>query len=446
MKLFSPAQIDMINKVAEKSKEVLNPPKSVKTRSINQDLIDMSNKVLEYFKDAKSILITNVEQLHEYIDKVIEVGYAGIDTETTGLDRVKDTIVGSSLYYPGGIECYIPNKHLVPIFDEPYKNQLTYEQMQSEFQRLADSNVRLIFANADFDLSMIYKDYKVDLSDRCYYDTILAWRCMKENELDNSLKVLYNKYVLKGKGDPMKFSDFFSPALFPYCKPDVAKLYAANDAKITYELFEWQLPYITKDHPKCKRAKLESIADLIWSVEFPLMKVCQNMHRTGVYLDKQVSSVLVDRYKKKEAAELQVLAGMVEEIIEKSDYSSSSKRPFNRGKDFNPKSPKHVQYLLYSMMKIPQGKDGQSTNKDVLGEINLPITKQILHVRSLGVLISTFVEKLPKATTSDSRIHAQFKQVGADTGRMSSSDPRHAYWGHKIKLIQGRVTSLSLVA
>ena len=58
--------------------------------------------------------------------------------------------------------------------------------------------------------------------------------------------------MLKGKGDPKKFSDFFTAQLFPYCKPEVAKLYAANDAKITYELFKWQLPYVTKDHPKCK--------------------------------------------------------------------------------------------------------------------------------------------------------------------------------------------------
>ena len=93
-----------------------------------------------------SILISSKQALHEYVDHCIKHGYAGIDTETTGLDRIHDTIVGASLYYPGGVECYIPMKHLVPIFDEPYKNQLSYEDVGEEFQRLADSKIKLIFA------------------------------------------------------------------------------------------------------------------------------------------------------------------------------------------------------------------------------------------------------------------------------------------------------------
>lgn len=421
---YSAAQLDDINKLAAKSSKLLEPTKSTTKKSINSDIAEMSQKVIDYFKDSPAILIESVSQLHEYVTAAIECGYAGIDTETTGLDRVKDTIVGASLYYPGGVECYIPMRHLVPIFDEPYKGQLSYAEVEVEFQRLADSDIKLIFANADFDLAMIYKDIHVDLCKVCYYDVILAWRCLKENEKDNALKVLYNKYVLRGKGDPMKFRDFFTPQLFPYCKPEVAKLYAANDAKITYDLFAWQLPYVTKDHPKCKKAHLESIADLVWNVEMPLIEVCQRMHRTGVYLDKDVAAVLMKRYNDERSKELEKLAGMVDEILEKSTtVSSIGKRPFTRGSEFNPGSPPHVKYLLYTVMNLPKGKNGESTDKAVLGEMNLPVTKQILKVRSLGVLISTFVDKLPKATTPDSRIHAQFRQIGADTGRMSSAEP-----------------------
>ena len=84
---------------------------------------------------------------------------------------------------------------------------------------------------------MIYKDFKVDTIPAFYYDVILAWRCIQENEKDNTLKGLYAKYVKEGKVDPQKFSDFFPVKLFPYCKPEIAALYAANDARITYELF-----------------------------------------------------------------------------------------------------------------------------------------------------------------------------------------------------------------
>lgn len=425
MGLWSAADIDAINNVAKKSKSLTKPQKSnVKASSINSDLHEMSNKVVEYFSDSPAILITEESALHDYITACIEAGYAGIDTETTGLDRIQDTVVGASLYYPGGYECYIPMKHLVPIFDEPYRDQLSYEIVGSEFQRLADSNIKLIFANADFDLSMIYKDLHVDLNDSCYYDVILAWRCLKENERDNALKTLYSKYVLGGKGDPMKFRDFFTPQMFPYCRPEVAKLYAANDAKITFDLFKWQLPYVTPSHKKCQKNHLEKIANLLWGVEIPMIKVCQNMHRVGIELDSDTSDVLLKRYTDMQNEEQAKLARMVDDVLDSSTtLSTFQKRPFVKGSDFNPKSPLHVKYLLYTVMGLPTGPNGGSTDKSVLSEMNLPITNQILKVRSLGVLMNTFIEKLPASTTGDSRIHAQFKQIGADTGRMSSQSP-----------------------
>lgn len=427
--LFTPSQRAAIDSVAKKSQEELVPHKgsSKSARSVNSELTKISKEVEDYFYDSNAILITDAYQLHEYVDDLIEAKYAGIDTETTGLDRIHDHIVGVSLYYPGGVECYIPSKHLVPIFDEPYKGQLSYEEIQKELQRISDAGVRLIFANADFDLAMIYKDIKVDLCDNVYYDVLLAWRCMKEDERDNTLKGLYNKYVLKGKGDPKKFTDFFSPSLFPYCKPQIARLYAANDARITYDLFVFQLQYITKTSERCIRANLQQISDLFWDVEMPLVKVCQNMHRTGIYLDTHSSQRLKAKYNSIMEEERAKLQKMVQDAIDASSYvpTFGSKRPFTSGSDFNPTSPPHVTHLLKDILKLPQFNTDKKTGtgKDVLADINLPITKQILLVRSYGVLINTFVEKMPNATAADGRIHAQFKQIGADTGRMSSASP-----------------------
>lgn len=420
MALFSPAQIDQINQVAARSKEVLQPAKSANTKTVNHELNTISEKVINYFKDSPAILITTADELHDYVTAALECGYAGIDTETTGLDRLHDTIVGVSLYYPGGVECYIPCKHLVPIFEEPYTNQLSYEEVGSEIQRFVDAKTKLIFANADYDISMIYKDLHVDLVDVCYYDVISAWRCLKENEPDNTLKALYNKYCLGGKGDPMKFRDFFSPQLFPYCKPEVAKLYAANDAKITYELFKWQLPYVMKDHPKCQKHKLEKIADLIWNIEMPMIKVCAMMHRTGIYLDKDTARSLHDRYASKQQEATTKLSELVQQVINDNDFPNNSKRPFKTGADFNSNSQPQVKYLCETLLKQPPGR---GTGKEVLKEINLPVTNQILAVRGFVKLIGTYVDKLPKVASSQNRVHATFKSIGADTGRMSSADP-----------------------
>ena len=420
MGLFSQDQMDQINAVAAKSKEVLKPIQVSKSVTSTQHEIEESTRaVLEYFGDSPAILITSVEQLHDYVTKAIESGYCAIDTETTGLDRIHDTVVGCSLYYPGGVECYIPNNHIVPIFETPYKNQLTYEEVGKELQRFVEAKTKMIFANADFDLAMIYKDYKVDLIPVCYYDVILAWRCLKEDEQDNRLKTLVWKYVHNSKGDPKSFSDFFNPKLFPYSKPEVAKLYAANDAKITFELFKWQLPYVTKSHPKCQKYKLEKIADLVWNIEFPMIKVCALMHRTGVYFDHEVRDTLKVRYDNKYFEENAKLIDMIQEIMNQADIMTIQKSPFKSGKDFNEGSPKHVVYLLNNFL----GCQVESGDKNTLTLLNLPVTNQILKVRALGKLLNSFIDSLPDNVGPDGRVHSTFKSLGAATGRMSSADP-----------------------
>lgn len=424
MGLFTESEMSKINEAAKKSnkglKEVEKPKRT--KRGGKSDIDSISKKVEEYFKDSEAILISSVDELHEYIDKCIEVGYCAIDTETTGLDRQADYIVGFSLYYPGGHECYIPNKHLIYIFDEPCKNQVSYEDSGRELQRLVDAKVKMIFANADYDIAMIWHDFHVDMCDVCYYDVILAWRCLKENELHNGLKALYNKYVLKGKGDPKKFTDFFSVDLFPYCKPSIAKLYAANDARITYDLFRWQLPYTLPSNEKCKKNHLEGISEVIWNLEFPMIKVCAMMNRDGIYFDKEVARKVSKRYHDNYDKEISDLRSMVQDLIDDNDTPNNRKRPFKTGYDFNPTSPKHVQYLCYDLMKLPNVSG--STDKGVLRDFSLPQTDKILKVRSLSVLINSFIDKLTRVSESyDGRIHPQFKSVGADTGRMSSSEP-----------------------
>ena len=421
MSLFSSADIAKINQTAKQSTKILEETNKAKksNKSITSQLDQIYQKVLTHFQDSDAILINSKELLDEYIDKAIEGGYVGIDTETTGLDRQKDYIVGMSLYYMNGDKCYIPNKHLVPIFDEPYSGQLTYQDCHDALERLMEGGVKFIFANADYDLSMIYKDYKIDLLPNFYADVILAWRCLKEDELDNRLKSLYYKYVEKSKGDGMQFSDLFTPELFRYAKPEIAKYYAANDADITLKLFMYELQFLNKQNPLCKKHKLERIADLYWKLEIPMVGICQRLHRDGIYIDNDTCQSLKQRYNSVLHEETHKLQEMVQNILDSSTFTSGlAKRPFVSGKDFNPKSAPHVNYLLYKVMNLPSTNGQQSTGKEILAEFNLPITQQILKVRSINVLISTFVDKLPKEVGKDNRIHAQFKQTGASTGRM----------------------------
>lgn len=411
MGLFSPEQEAQINAVAAKSKEVLKPIQVSKSITSTQyEIEESTRKVLEYFKDSPAILITSVEQLHDYITEAIKSGYCAIDTETTGLDVMQDTIVGSSLYYPGGVECYIPNKHIIPIFETPYKNQLTYAEVGKEFQRFVDAGTKTIWYHADFDMAFLWKDYGVNMTPAFYYDCMLAWRCLKENEDAHGLKPTYNKYVLRGKGDPMKFSDFFTHKLYPYSRPEVAKLYAANDAKITYELFMWQLPYVTKTHPKCQKHHLERIADLVWNIEMPMERICATMHQTGVYLDLDTSAVLGARYHAMRDKEFAKLVPMIQPYMDQADSTTLRKSPFKTAETFNPNSNPQIEYLLNGIMQLGL----ESTKAKDLEKLDLPIVKQLSKVRSIDTILGSFVDKLPNTLGTTGRVHSTFNSIGAD--------------------------------
>ena len=212
----------------------------------------------------------------------------------------------------------------------------------------------------------------------------------------------------------MKFSDFFPPSLFPYCKPEIAALYAANDAKITYELFVWQLPYVTKGSEMCTKHHLEKIADLVWNIEFPMIRVCAMLHRRGMFLDDTIVAPLHVRYQKKLDATRAELANTVQQLIDERDTAVNRKRPFRTGSDFNSNSNPHVLYLLKNLL----GLDVSSTGKEVLNEVSHPVAKIILDERKMVKLLGTYIDKMPGVVGPDNRVHCSFKSIGAATGRM----------------------------
>lgn len=431
MGLFSKTQMEQIQRAAEKTVQSYQQPKTQsaeKVSKVNSELQNMEQEVQNYFQDSNAQCITDLPDFRRYVEDAISSGKeVGIDTETTGLDRTKDTIVGLSLYFENGdnsYPIYVPLNHKNYVFDQRLRTQITPEEAGIVLQSFVDAKTKMIFANGDFDIAFLYKDCNVDLLDNFYYDCLIASRIMKEDEPHQNLKALYMKYVMRGQGDPKRFSDFFSPSLFPYSKPKIAALYAANDAKITVELYNWQKRFLDPNHMLCKKNHLEKISSLFWEVEMPLTKVVALMHRRGMYLDMDTAQTLKVRYRKRLEKEQEELAEMVDKLIDEADPVLANRRPFNTGKDLNVNSVTHMKYLIYELMGIPSEKGKTGTGKDVLVDLNLPITNKILEIRSILVLINTFVEKLPHSVDpSNGRIKSTFKQNGASTGRLSSETP-----------------------
>jgi len=146
-------------------------------------------------------------------------------------------------------------------------------------------------------------------------------------------------------------------------------------------------------------------------IEMPVMEVLFTMERNGVLLDSR----LLDQ----QSQQLGIKMLELEQEVH-----------LQAGQPFNLNSPKQLQEILFVRHQLPVKKKtpgGQpATDEDVLQDLALdhPLPKLILEYRSLSKLKSTYTDKLPRMVNARTgRVHTNYAQAVAVTGRLSSNDP-----------------------
>lgn len=378
------------------------------------------------FKD-ESLVITDIDVLHKYIENSIANGVISIDTETTGLDPMQDEIVGICIYTPGEKTAYIPINHKSYITGVKANDQLPISEILQEFEVISGHKdiVDVIMFNACFDMRVLrnqlgWKDVY------CTWDCYLASRLMNENEPQKGLKALHKKYCLDGKGDAFSFDSLFNGITFDKIPISVGYLYAAHDAIITYELYQFQLPYLTPGDDLCKEYELEDVAWVFHNIEMPCIKVVADMEDTGVEIDLDYCQSLSEKYSKildEKVKKFNDLCNMYADEIETFKIKHPDHKldnPINLG------SPTQVAILLYDILgcAIVDKNKPRGTGEDILSKMDNDFARVILEYREVAKLISTYIDKMPECVNpKDGRIHCKFNQYGADTGRFSSQDP-----------------------
>lgn len=369
------------------------------------------------------IVITDIQDLISYIDAAEKTGIIAIDTETTGLDPISDKIVGMSIYTPGKKAAYIPIHHISYITGMEVEGQLCEKEIAIELIRMQDYNVKVIMYNAKFDLRVIKNGLGVKLN--CYFDCHLAAMCLNENE-PHGLKTLHSKYVLDGKEDEFSFGKLFDGITFDYVPIKTGYIYAARDAVDTYELYEWQLPYLTESNPLCIEYGLEHVSKVFWDIEMPCIEVLAEMEDTGVDFDLDYAYELSEKYNKQKDEQLEEFYRILD-IYKPEIEKYKLNNPVNKLSDpINIASPTQLAILLYDILGIepPNPKLPRATGVEMLQKIDNPLCKAILDYRATEKLLSTYVDKLPECINEKTgRIHCNFNQYGAKTGRMSSDNP-----------------------
>ncbi len=155
-------------------------------------------------------------------------------------------------------------------------------------------------------------------------------------------------------------------------------------------------------------AELVSLLD---ALELPLIEVLVELEYNGIKVDVARLAELSRRY------------GQRLETLEREIHQMA-------GRPLNIASPKQLQELLFTELKLPvikkTAKTGPSTDAEVLEELARvhPLPAKILEYRQYAKLKSTYVDALPEMVCPDTgRVHASFHQAVAATGRLSSSDP-----------------------
>lgn len=401
--------------LAKKTKQ-----KKKQEKNKSQTLLDkihlLQSEIDRLYDKSKVALITKVEDLEYYISKANQNGIVAIDTETTGLNPITDIIVGVSLYTPGEKAVYIPINHKdIYTLERIEKNQLTPKDVKHCMDEL---NAKVILHNASFDTRFLQNSCNVNIT--TYWETYIASRVLNENDdTRGKLKEMYRKYV--DQSSRGSFKDATQGIRYDLIPIHLAYVYAANDALMTYELYEFQKQFLS---PHQARQDLVDLYNLYMDIEVPLVQVGINMENRGVSVDFEKLEELEEKYNKIREEASKKCYDEIDKFRDEIDFYKAMNPGHKLSDPILLTSPAQLQILLYDIMKIPDTFSGgtKGTGESILEQMNTEFTRALIEFRKVQKLISTYLTGM-RQYIYDGKVHPTLNTYGADTGRLSTKEP-----------------------
>ena len=382
----TPIKSDAEDSDAKKSRVIASSP----TKVLSQDTTDVQGAIERNYE-----CVTDELTLEKWLKKIEAAQLTAVDTETTSLDALAAELVGISLSVKPGEACYIPVAH------RNGELQLNRDAVLAKLKPWLESAGHLkVGQNLKYD-AHIFANYGVTLGGVAF-DTLLESYVL-ESHLPHNMDSLAERHLgMK----TIRYEEVCGKGVhqigFDQVDLKIATDYAAEDADITLRLHLELWPQIQES---------PGLLYIYENIEMPAMRVLGIMERNGIRID----SALLGKQGQQVGKRLLELEGEIHQLA---------------GQPFNIQSPKQIAEILFVQLELPVIKKtpsgAPSTDEEVLQKLaeDYPLPARILDYRSLAKLMSTYIEKLPRmADPQTGRVHTNFSQATAVTGRLASSDP-----------------------
>ena len=342
-------------------------------------------------------ILTNA-QLDAWIAKLNATELVALDTETTSLDQMQAQIVGLSFACVAGEGAYLPLRHIYPGAPE----QLDFDMAIAKLRPwLEDASKKKLGQNIKYDLH-VFANHGINV--KGYLHDTLLQSYVLESHQRHDMTSLATRHL--GATDTISFEEVAGKGAsqigFEQVSIETATNYSAEDSDVTLQLHLAMYPQI---------ATADKLKFVYEKIEMPTSHVLLTIERNGVLID----GALLE----KQSGEL----GIKMLALEAKAFEEA-------GQPFNLSSPKQLGEILFDkkgikpLKKTPGG--APSTDEETLAKLaeDHPLPKIILEYRSVAKLKSTYTDKLPRMVNAKTgRVHTNYGQAIAVTGRLSSNDP-----------------------
>jgi DNA polymerase-1 len=359
--------------------------------------------VMEFAPTAETVTrdyqaVASIEELEALVAGAAGAPRLALRLVTDGTAPVRATLVGVAVSTQPRQARYIPLGHQGFMGEGSLDRARALAVLRP---LLEDARVRKVGHDLKADLIVLGR-HGIGL-DGLGVDTMLAAYLLDANRSNQALEPLALEQVgykaldeeaVRGKGvKARRFADL---------PPDALLDYAGERTDLALQLADVFVPALER----------EALDAVYRDLELPLVPILAELERTGVRVDVAALTAQASRVEH----ELGALAAEIFRLA---------------GETFNIGSPKQLADILFERLKLPVLKRTgttrtASTAVEVLEELALTheLPRMILDWRGLSKLKGTYIDALPQLVNPETgRVHTQFNQAVAATGRLSSSDP-----------------------